>query len=87
MRPAEMQLLLYFLDMLSDYMSTAGCNDMDQSVFAKMQPERLRQLIADYNHWKAAADPAGYRIAVDTQYIADFCWVGYLRSKIGTLNS
>ena len=78
---AERDLLLFFLDQLSDKMGSAGCNDMDQSVIDAMDPVDRMNLYHQFLVYDAKANPDGWESRPIT-HIADFSWVGYLESKI-----
>jgi len=85
MKRADLILLEHFLEDYGDKLGAAGCNDMPQEVFAKIEEPRMNMLMADYNAWDAKANPDGYEGPValeDRENIPDFCWVGYLLGQI-----
>lgn len=81
---AERDLLLYFLDQLSDKMGSAGCNDMDQRIINAMDPVDRLNIYGDFLEYDSKANPTGWEPR-EIDGIPDFSWVGYLKSKVKEL--
>ena len=77
----ERQLLLYFCERLADQMSAAGCNDMDQSVFATITAARMEDLKDRFDRWDRKANPEDYQVR-KLEHIPDFLWFAYLTDKL-----
>lgn len=81
MSRAERALLLFFLGQLSEHMSAAGCNDMDQRVIDAMDPVDRINLYGDFLSYDSKANPDKWEPRT-LEDIPDFSWVWYLKSKV-----
>ena len=76
-------LLRKFIDDLGDQYANAGCNDMDQSVFADLSPDDKMALYAGFLKWDEQANPYDGWEPRKFEYIGDSSWLGYLRKRMG----
>lgn len=77
----EIKLLVYFLRDLAERMGNAGCNEMDQKVFAGISDDDKMAL---YGAWLIAdqtANPTDWE-ARRFQHIPDLAWVHLLADRI-----
>lgn len=78
---AKRRLLRYFFDMLDDAMSSAGCNDIEQSVFHGLTQDERMELYAGYLKYDHVANPEDWEPR-KFEHIPDFSWLAYLRSRM-----
>lgn len=80
---ASTALLRFFLDRASDACASAGCNDMDQSVFSGLGPQERMDLYAGFLKWDEQANPEDDWEPRKFESISDSAWLGYLVHRMG----
>lgn len=70
----------------SDRLANAGCNDMPQEVFTKIEPQRMDMLMADFTEWDKQANSEDWEPRARI-HIPDFLWVAFLLSRLAMIDA